>query len=150
MPERASVECCVEMNPIAHPDSIPPQNVLVVEDDLYLRRVLVRTLAQWGCTIWEVGDGGAAVDLITTFGEAPLLILLDIMLPVLNGIEVARQVLDSRPDLQIIACSAAMTPEIESELRTLGVSYFLPKPYTAESLLDTLRHVWDERQSEAG
>lgn len=113
--------------------------VLVVEDDPYLRRVVVRILEGWGYLISEASDGVMALEQFGRESEDLALILLDIMLPVLNGVEVARRMLADRPQLPILACSAAMTEGIEEELRLLGVRNFLHKPYTAESLRDSLR-----------
>ena len=112
--------------------------VLVVEDDAMLRRVVVKTLANWGFAIREACDGGAALDEVRDSGMILSVILLDIMLPVLDGVAVARQVLRDRPTLPIVACSAALNEDVEADLREAGVRHFLPKPYTAESLRDVL------------
>jgi two-component system cell cycle sensor histidine kinase/response regulator CckA len=115
-----------------------PGCVLVVEDDPMLRRVVVRTLRNWGYSILEAPDGGAALDQIGASESILSVILLDIMLPVLSGVEVARRVLRDCPSLPIVACSAAMNEQVESDLRDAGVRHFLPKPYSADSLRDTL------------
>ena len=59
---------------------------------------------------------------------------LDIMLPVLSGVEVARRVRAGWPDLPIVACSAAFNATLEADLRRLGVWRFLAKPFHAEVL----------------
>ena len=120
-----------------------PACLLVVEDDPFLRRVVVRTLQTWGILILEAADGGAALHQVAEAAGELNLVLLDIMLPVLNGVEVARQLGRDYPLLPIVACSAAMNDEIEAELREVGVRHFLPKPYTAESLRATLRAAVD-------
>ena len=132
-----------ETAPRPDPARNSPSRVLVVEDDPYLRRVLVRTLEGWGFLISEAGDGGTAVDLATNCGSDLAIVLLDIMLPVMNGIEVARTVHRDRPNLCIVACSAAMNDEMRAELREVGVRYFLPKPYTADALKDVVRIALD-------
>ncbi len=108
--------------------------VLVVEDDPLLRRVLVRILQTWGYAILEAPDGLSALEHVRAVPNEVSLILLDIMLPLLNGLEVARHVREERPSLPIVACSAALTDEIRDDLMRLGVDVFLPKPYTPESL----------------
>lgn len=112
--------------------------VLVVEDDAMLRRVVVRTLINWGYSILEACDGGVAIDQVRESGLTLSVILLDIMLPVLDGVSVARAVLRDRPTLPIVACSAALNADVEADLREAGVRHFLPKPYTAESLREAL------------
>lgn len=117
----------------------PAACVLVVEDDAMLRRVVVRTLQGWGYHIREAGDGGSAVDAALSDEEPLNVILLDIMLPVLNGVEVARQVLGRKPEMPIVACSAALNTEVERDLREAGVRHFLPKPFSADSLRESIR-----------
>ena len=62
------------------------------------------------------------------------LILLDIMLPVFDGVEVARQVRARWPKLPILACSAAFSQDVLARLRAFNVNDYLPKPYPAENL----------------
>ena len=113
--------------------------VLVVEDDEELRRVVVRHLTRWGFAALEAPDGGAALDEFRKAGDALDVILLDIMLPVLNGVDVARYILAERPGTPIIAYSAAFNDQIESDLRDLGVEDLLYKPFRAENLHTLLR-----------
>jgi CheY-like chemotaxis protein len=113
--------------------------VLVVEDDPMLRRVVVKTLLSWGFTIREAHDGAEALCEVEAAKEAFSVMLLDIMLPVCDGVEVARRVGRDRPELPIVACSAALDESMVSRLRDAGVRHFLPKPYSADSLRDMLR-----------
>lgn len=111
-----------------------PRCVLVVEDDPLLRRVVGRLLRVWEVNVIEASDGGIAVDQFDAVREQIDVILLDIMLPVLNGVEVARCVLERAPKQPIVACSAAFDEPTEETLRGLGVRFFLPKPFTADAL----------------
>src|SRR4051795_10124621 len=74
--------------PVATMAGDEPGCVLVVEDDPMLRRGGVRTLKTWGYTILEAPDGGAALDQVGAAEDELSVILLDVMLPVLNGVEV--------------------------------------------------------------
>ena len=118
-----------------------PRSVLVVEDDEVLRKVIVRHLARWGFTALEARDGGVALDEFRKVRGSLGAILLDIMLPVLDGVEVARHVLAERPGMPIVAYSAAFNDQIEADLRDLGVEDFLAKPFRAEELHMKLRKV---------
>jgi two-component system, cell cycle sensor histidine kinase and response regulator CckA len=108
--------------------------VLVVEDDVMLRRAVVKTLHSWGFTIREACDGEVALEQVEDAGDDLRAMLLDIMLPLLDGVAVAERVLVDRPKLPIVACSAALDEEMVARLRAVGVRYFLPKPYSADSL----------------
>ena len=113
--------------------------VLVVEDDTMLRRVVVKTLLSWGFDIREACDGGVALEQIEIAGDDLHAMLLDVMLPVLDGVAVAERVRVDRPNLPIVACSAALDDEMRARLFAVGVRHFLPKPYSADSLLAMLR-----------
>ena len=113
--------------------------VLVVEDDEMLRRVLVKTLMSWGYLIREAADGGVALEQYAEAREQIGLVVLDIMLPVLDGVGVAAKILGDRPKLPVVACSAALDDCMRAALMDVGVRHFLPKPYSADSLQSMLR-----------
>jgi CheY-like chemotaxis protein len=108
--------------------------LLVVEDDVMLRRVLVKTLQCWGYEIREASDGEAALEQIRAAGDDLRAVLLDIMLPLLDGVAVAERALLNNPKLPIVACSAALDEEMRGRLVAVGVRHFLPKPYSADAL----------------
>ncbi len=110
------------------------RRVLVVEDDEALRRIVVRHLERWGYLIREARDGGVAVAEIRSDAPSLDVVLLDIMLPIVNGVDVARVVRDEKPELPIVAYSAAFNAETQADLRALGVSHMLDKPFRAEQL----------------
>jgi len=119
--------------------------VLVVEDDDALRRIVVRHLERWGYLIREASDGGLAVEEIRAEGPAPDVMLLDIMLPILSGLDVARVVRVEKPELPIVAYSAAFNDEMQADLRALGVSHMLDKPFRAEELRTILSLALDQQ-----
>ncbi len=131
--ERPGIGTMTRATPDGEDDG-EPGCVLVVEDDLLLRRVVVRILKTWGFAIVEAPDGEAALDRVQADDGSVSVILLDIMLPILDGVEVARRVVRDRPTLPIVACSAALTEEMRQRLAVAGVRHFLPKPYSADSL----------------
>lgn len=112
--------------------------VLVVEDDPLLRRMILRILEWWDLDVIEAYDGQVAVDRFREQPARPDAVLLDIMLPRLGGVDVARELHDRRPDLPVIACSAAFEPAIISELNALGVAECIEKPFNAETLRGAL------------
>lgn len=119
----------------------PSRLVLVVEDEALVCRTMVQLLLRWGYTTLEAPDGGVALEQVRTWGGRLSAVLLDLMLPVLTGMEVARSIREGWPDLPIVACSAAIDPAIEADLRLLGVQGFLHKPFRTEELRAILLHV---------
>jgi CheY-like chemotaxis protein len=123
------------------PPNVEHARILLVEDDPLLRRMLVRILQLWQVDVTEAPDGLEALDQFEHEGGRFDAVLLDIMLPRLNGVEVARALLGCRPGLPIVACSAAFEPSIVHELRSLGVSLCLEKPFNADALGEALGRV---------
>jgi CheY-like chemotaxis protein len=132
------------------PNVVPPLNlpggqgrVLLVEDDPLMRRMLARLLHWWSLDVVEAFDGPAALERFQEQDGRFDVVLLDIMLPRLSGVEVARAILGGRPGLPIVACSAAFEPSIVAELKSLGVVQCLEKPFHADALHDALARVLD-------
>jgi two-component system response regulator ResD len=115
--------------------------VLVVEDDAMQRRALARFLARWGFEPEEAEDGGVAIRKVSEATNCFALVMLDIMLPVCDGLEVARYVRARWPDQPILACSAAFNEDVIDDLRRLDVQDLLYKPYVAETLRTLVDHL---------
>lgn len=112
------------------------KTILVVEDDRSLRQLLRLVLEQeFDARVVEAPDGGAALEAVRR--ERPDLVVLDMMLPVINGLEVARR-LRAAPDwaaLPIMGLSALVDG---SEAQEAGCSAFLSKPFDLDDLLRVL------------
>ncbi|HEU4323197.1 MAG TPA: response regulator [Roseiflexaceae bacterium] len=65
-------------------------SILVVEDDEQIRRMLVRTLVGAGHTVLEAEDGSVALEYLRTARPLPSLLLLDLMMPQMDGITLRR------------------------------------------------------------
>ncbi len=119
----------------------PTLRLLVVEDDPHLRRAVVRILRRWGYEIIEAADGRSALERLCSRRETFDLVLLDIMLPEVDGLQVAQTVRAERPELAIVACSAAFNDELLDALNAVGVAQTLPKPYSADCLRQTVEDI---------
>src|ERR1017187_6582354 len=107
--------------------------ILVVEDDPLLRDGLVDLLKGAGHTVDMVADGLTA----TKRGMDPELdlVLLDIMLPKLDGIEVCRRLRKARPDLPILMLTAKGDEEDKVRGLKVGADDYVTKPFGARELL---------------
>src|SRR6201984_3087368 len=108
---------------------------IVVEDFAPFRQFICGTLAKWSHLqiICEVSDGAEAVQKATEL--KPDLILLDIGLPTLNGIEAARQIRQLAPESKVIFLTAESSPEIVQEALNLGARGYVLKKMAASDLL---------------
>jgi two-component system response regulator MprA len=111
--------------------------VLVAEDDRAVREALVRALVLEGYRVEAVGDGAAALERIRD--TRPDLVLLDVMMPVLDGLTVCR-VLRAEGDRVPVLMLTART-ETGDRVAGLdaGADDYLPKPYALEELLARMR-----------
>jgi two-component system, OmpR family, response regulator MprA len=110
--------------------------VLVVEDDEEIAQVLQRSLRLEGYEVRIAGDGEAALDQSSAFN--PDLVILDLGLPKLDGIEVARR-LRSADDVPILMLTARDALESRVEGLDSGADDYLVKPFERQELLARLR-----------
>ncbi|MDP3231547.1 MAG: ATP-binding protein [Myxococcales bacterium] len=111
-------------------------NVLLVDDEPMLRRSARRLLEELGCRVDEAETGRAAVERIRDAPGRWHVVLMDVTMPELNGIEAAEQMRQLAPDLPIILSSGySAEADAVSDARVLQ----LPKPYSFEKLEAVLR-----------
>jgi len=112
---------------------------LLVEDAPFLRYAFARLLRLHGYEVMEANDGREALDCISSFG--PQLVLTDLMMPVMNGVELIRRLREDpeTTNLPIVAITADATPKGEAEARAAGADDFITKPIDLPALLDRLR-----------
>lgn len=118
--------------------------ILLVEDDASLRSVLRRALERAGYRALEAADGRAALDVIRTEGEPVDMVVTDIVMPGMEGIELMISIRKTHPSLPVIAMSGGGRSSAQSYLqiaRSAGAVRVLAKPFEIESLLETVREV---------
>ncbi|MEH0982546.1 response regulator transcription factor [Micromonospora sp. CPCC 205556] len=115
------------------------QRVLVVDDDRTVSDVVCRYLAHAGYLVDHVSDGAAALAAVAA--APPQLVVLDLMLPVLDGLEVCRR-LRERPDGVPIVMLTARGDEADRILGLqLGADDYLSKPFSPRELVLRVRSV---------
>lgn len=114
-----------------------PLRVLVVDDEPNLLDVLVRTLRSAGWDTSGAATAQQAIELAATF--APDVVLLDIMLPDLDGYAVLRALRQSDPDLCVLFLSAQDAPADRVAGLTAGGDDYVTKPFSLEEVLARLR-----------
>lgn len=104
-----------------------PRRILLVEDDRVLRRACEASLRQRGFTVATAGDGEDALRQVRA--ELPDLVLLDLLMPRMTGIEVLRTLRSEAAtrELPVLILSNSSREQDEDEIRTLGVAGYLVK-----------------------
>ena len=104
------------------------KKILIVEDNQHLREILASVLHTSGYTILEAATGAQGIE--KAVAEKPNLIILDLDLPDITGIDAART-LKNNPmtaEIPIIACSALSGSEWREEAMRAGIADYLQKP----------------------
>ena len=111
--------------------------ILVVDDDRAVRESLRRSLSFNGYTVDLAEDGVEALDAIAN--ERPDAVVLDVMMPRLDGLEVCRQLRSTGDDLPILVLTARDSVSERVSGLDAGADDYLPKPFALEELLARLR-----------
>jgi len=114
-----------------HPGSA---TILVVDDEVSLRRILVRQLRSEGYTVLEAGYGLEALELARNSPEPIDLVLSDIVMPGMMGTELAQRLLAEHPDIQVVLMSAHVVDELARPDRRWNVPV-LRKPFEGGKML---------------
>jgi len=110
-----------------------PRTVLVIEDDLSIRRGMAAALRYASYDVREAGDGVSGTDL-TLAGDLDL-VLLDLVLPMRDGIDVLRRIRREEPALPVIVVTARGAEEERVRGLDLGADDYVVKPFSARELL---------------
>lgn len=111
--------------------------VLVVDDAKFMRLTLARILEKAGHQIaGEAENGKEAVELYRRL--RPELIVMDITMPVMNGIEAVRAIKEIDPGAKIIICSALGQQRMVVEAIEAGASDFIVKPFEENRVLEAV------------
>ena len=114
-----------------------PVRVLVVEDEVSLAELLTMALRYEGWDVRSAGDGLAAVRTAREFG--PDLVVLDIMLPGIDGLEVLRRLRTGAPTLPVLFLTAKDAVEDRIAGLTVGGDDYVTKPFSLEEVMARLR-----------
>ncbi|HPZ59880.1 MAG TPA: response regulator [Bacillota bacterium] len=114
--------------------------ILIVDDAAFMRMMIKDNLKKAGYTDFvEAGDGEQAV--LKYEEEKPGVVLLDIAMPVMDGIQVLRTIKQLDPNAKVIMCSAMGQEGMVVEAIKLGALDFIVKPFKPERLVQTVKNV---------
>ena len=113
--------------------------ILVVDDEVSILTITGETLQSFGYNVVTASNGAEAVAIYAQQKEKIAVILTDLSMPVMDGRATIYALLKINPKAKIIAMSGMDEAESVAKASTAGIKHFISKPYTAATLLKTLR-----------
>ena len=120
------------------------ERILIVDDENSILTITSQTLEAFGYKTMTANDGAEAIAIYAQHRNKIAVVLTDMAMPVMDGPATIRALLKVNPAAKIIAATGLKTEGSEAKALNAGVKHFLSKPYTASTLLKTLRTVLDE------
>ena len=114
-------------------------DVLVVENDLSTLSHIVELIQSWGHRAEKSETGNSALDKVTKHKFD--LILVDISLPDMASQDLIVKLKELRPEIGIVTMTGTSNKELEKEIRTLGIIYYMSKPVSKKVLKEILDHI---------
>ena len=112
-----------------------PATIILVEDETLVREIMARVLGRAGYTVLEAQDGEEALQMVRRHAGHIDLVITDVVMARVGGLELARRVAGERPGLPILLMSGYNAEEMPADDPTIG---FLQKPFTPNALLQTV------------
>ena len=115
--------------------------ILIVDDEPDVRKVVRSVLEADGYQVTEAADGPAALTLLRSIGgpRGPQLVVLDVMMPGIDGVEVCRQIPHDR--MKVLMLTARDDAETREAAMAAGADRYMTKPFSAVDLLDAAREL---------
>ena len=133
----AEEEAEVEQPPIPIPDS-DKKTILVVDDSVVIRKMVEIALENENYNIITVANGKDAFSYLDE--QDPDLVILDIMLPDVNGLDILKTIKASK-EIPVVMLSAKDTPKETNKAKELGANDFIPKPFRDEDLIKKIHEL---------
>lgn len=114
--------------------------VLIIDDEVFIRRLIRRMLERTGFNVIEAGSGKQALAVLNDHQSRPDIITCDIAMPDITGFELLQKIKDD-PDLAhipIVMLTAMGQLEEENRAREMGASGYITKPFRADKLKEIL------------
>lgn len=130
---------------IPYPISFTPSLILLVDDEEMIRDVGRSMLESLGYKVITASNGKEAVDIYKDKGNEVALVIMDLVMPVMDGLDAFRELKKINPSVKVIVSSGYSANRIDL-LRNEGVAGFVGKPYRLGEMAEIVRKVIDEKR----
>lgn len=122
-----------------------PKTILIVDDQKGVRRLLEELFKMEGWNVYTASDGIEAVSQVKA--SSPDIVLMDMKMPNMNGLESSQQILALYPDMRIIMMTAYGEMDVVKKALEVGVRRCITKPFDILSLRDLVNELVIEKVS---
>ena len=119
------------------------ETVLAVDDDPVILELLVELLTPLGYRVFSAASGEEALEMSASQQERIDLLLIDVVLPGINGQDLAKKLLINRPDANVLFMSGYLCPSMAHSVSDPRFEAFIQKPFAPNSLLRKMRKLLD-------
>jgi two-component system nitrogen regulation response regulator GlnG len=123
----------------------PTPVVLVIDDEALIRWSLSEGLTEFGYVVRLAATGAEARGALATFGDQPLVVVLDLRLPDVADLSLLEEIRSRRPDAPVIIMTAFGQPEDAARAKSLGVAAFVGKPFDIGEMVRAIGSAWMRR-----
>ena len=117
------------------PDYASPPVILVIDDEATIREIVADILRMEGYSVITAAHGLTALEQVRAEPQRFALVLLDMIMPEINGEMMVRRLHEINPAIKIIICSGYTEQRLRNGFGTDEIAAFLPKPFQVHQLL---------------
>ena len=120
--------------------------ILVVEDERSMLQLLQKVLSRHGWQVLVASDGEQAIEVYHNEKLRIDVVLLDVGLPKVAGLQVLLKIKTENPDVRVVIASGYLEPKTKNEMLDAGVKHFVNKPYTLDEVVRMVQNVIDRNE----
>ncbi|MBK9041145.1 MAG: response regulator [Bdellovibrionales bacterium] len=119
--------------------------LVIVDDAPFIREIIRNIFLKTDINVvGEASDGAEAFDIVSS--TKPDVVLMDIVMPIMSGIDATRKILNQFPQIKVIACTTIDQEEMILKALDAGCCNFVSKPFTAQTLINSVYEVNDKKE----
>ena len=131
----------VEKKASSSRNSVTSGTILVIDDEMTIRRMLIKTLKYVGYDVLDANSGKVGINLYKQNKDQISAVILDVIMPEMDGVQIYKALKKINPNVAVLVSTGYASSKQTIELEELGVEAFLKKPYRQSELVEAVSKV---------